>query len=94
MVTGAGGEHGSDEPSPSGRRRRAPISSYDVIPNGLRVSSSTPPGAWRGGVDAVAEEIRKRGPPGDDGDRRVPVGRQMEKSSRAPSRSSGVSTSS
>jgi NAD(P)-dependent dehydrogenase (short-subunit alcohol dehydrogenase family) len=60
MVTGAGGEHGlgraialrfADE--------GADLVLTDVVATGLRVSSATPPGAW-GGVDAVADDIRKR----------------------------------
>jgi NAD(P)-dependent dehydrogenase (short-subunit alcohol dehydrogenase family) len=61
MVTGAGGEHGLGRAI--ARRfadEGADLVLTDVIPTGLRVSSSTPPGDWRG-IDAVAEEIRKHG---------------------------------
>src|SRR5437867_11939425 len=61
MVTGAGGEHGLGRAI--ARRfadEGADLVLTDVIPTGLRVSSSRPRGAWRG-LDAVAEEIGKLG---------------------------------
>ena len=61
MVTGAGGEHGLGRAI--ARRfadEGADLMLTDVVPTGLRVSSSTPAGSWRG-IDAVAEEIRKQG---------------------------------
>lgn len=61
MVTGAGGEHGLGRAI--ARRfadEGADLVLTDVIQTGLRVSSSTPPGGWRG-LDAVAEEIGKLG---------------------------------
>jgi NAD(P)-dependent dehydrogenase (short-subunit alcohol dehydrogenase family) len=61
MVTGAGGEHGLGRAI--ARRfadEGADLVLTDVIPTGLRVSSSTPPGGWRG-LDVVAEEIGKQG---------------------------------
>jgi NAD(P)-dependent dehydrogenase (short-subunit alcohol dehydrogenase family) len=61
MVTGAGGEHGLGRAiAQRFADEGADLILTDVIATGLRVSSSTPPGAW-GGVDAVADEIRKRG---------------------------------
>ena len=61
MVTGAGGEHGFGRAI--ARRfaeEGADLVLTDVVATGLRVSSSTPPGGWRG-IEAVAEEIRKQG---------------------------------
>ena len=61
MVTGAGGEHGLGRAI--ARRfadEGADLVLTDVIPTGLRVSASMPPGGWRG-LDAVAEEIGKAG---------------------------------
>src|SRR5438067_2288825 len=61
MVTGAGGEHGLGRAI--ARRfaeEGADLVLTDVIPTGLRVSSALKPGAW-GGIEAVADEIRKRG---------------------------------
>ena len=61
MVTGAGGEHGLGRAI--ARRfaeEGADLALIDVAKTGLRVSSSTPPGGW-GGIEAVAEEIRKLG---------------------------------
>jgi NAD(P)-dependent dehydrogenase (short-subunit alcohol dehydrogenase family) len=61
MVTGAGGEHGLGRAI--ARRfadEGADLVLVDVAATGLRVSASTRPGDWRG-IDAVAEEIRKRG---------------------------------
>src|SRR2546425_431504 len=61
MVTGAGGEHGLGRAiAQRFADEGADLVLTDVIPTGLRVSAATPPGAW-GGVDAVADEIRKRG---------------------------------
>jgi NAD(P)-dependent dehydrogenase (short-subunit alcohol dehydrogenase family) len=61
MITGAGGEHGLGRAI--ARRfaeEGADLVLVDVAATGLRVSASTSPGGWRG-IDAVAEEIRKRG---------------------------------
>src|SRR6266403_144860 len=61
MVTGAGGEHGLGRAiAQRFADEGADLILTDVVPTGLRVSSSTPPGPWRG-LDAVAEEIGKRG---------------------------------
>ena len=61
MVTGAGGEHGLGRAiAQRFADEGADLVLTDVIPTGLRVSAATPPGAW-GSVDAVADEIRKRG---------------------------------
>jgi 3-oxoacyl-[acyl-carrier protein] reductase len=61
MVTGAGGEHGLGRAiAQRFADEGADLILTDVVATGLRVSSATPPGAW-GGVDAVADEIRKRG---------------------------------
>jgi NAD(P)-dependent dehydrogenase (short-subunit alcohol dehydrogenase family) len=61
MITGAGGEHGLGRAI--ARRfadEGADLFLVDVAPTGLRVSASTPAGDWRG-IEAVAEELRKRG---------------------------------
>jgi len=61
MITGAGGEHGLGRAI--ARRfadEGADLVLVDVAATGLRVGASTPAGAWRG-IEAVAEEIRKRG---------------------------------
>jgi NAD(P)-dependent dehydrogenase (short-subunit alcohol dehydrogenase family) len=66
MVTGAGGEHGLGRAiAQRFADEGADLILTDVISTGLRVSSTLKPGAW-GGIEAVADEIRKRGPPGDD----------------------------
>src|SRR5438093_13344752 len=61
MVTGAGGEHGLGRAI---ARRFAEAGAdlilTDVISTGLRVSPVLTPGAW-GGIEAVADEIRKLG---------------------------------
>jgi NAD(P)-dependent dehydrogenase (short-subunit alcohol dehydrogenase family) len=61
MITGAAGEHGLGRAI--ARRfadEGADLFLVDVAATGLRVGVSTPAGAWRG-IEAVAEEIRKRG---------------------------------
>src|SRR6266849_10170995 len=61
MVTGAGGEHGLGRAiAQRFADEGADLILTDVIPTGLRVSSALKPGAW-GGIEAVADEIRKRG---------------------------------
>ena len=61
MVTGAGGEHGLGRAiAQRFADEGADLVLTDVIPTGLRVASSLKPGAW-GGIEAVADEIRKRG---------------------------------
>src|SRR5262245_34777372 len=61
MITGAGGEHGLGRAI--ARRfadEGADVVLVDVAATGLRVSASTPPGAWRG-IEGVAEEVRGTG---------------------------------
>ena len=61
MITGAGGEHGLGRAI--ARRfaaEGADLFLVDVAATGLRVSASTPAGAWRG-IEAVADEIRAQG---------------------------------
>jgi NAD(P)-dependent dehydrogenase (short-subunit alcohol dehydrogenase family) len=61
MITGAGGEHGLGRAI--ARRfaaEGADLVLVDVVPTGLRVVPSTPPGEW-GGLEAVAAEVRKEG---------------------------------
>jgi NAD(P)-dependent dehydrogenase (short-subunit alcohol dehydrogenase family) len=61
MITGAGGEHGLGRAI--ARRfadEGADLVLVDVAPTGLRVSTSTAAGGWRG-IEAVAKEVRKRG---------------------------------
>src|SRR6266852_5493761 len=61
MVTGAGGEHGLGRAiAQRFADEGADLILTDVSPTGLRVSSVLKPGAW-GGIEAVADEIRKRG---------------------------------
>jgi NAD(P)-dependent dehydrogenase (short-subunit alcohol dehydrogenase family) len=60
MITGAGGEHGLGRAI--ARRfadEGADLVLVDVAPTGLRVGA-TPASGWRG-IDAVAEDVRKRG---------------------------------
>src|SRR2546427_9423302 len=61
MVTGAGGEHGLGRAiAQRFADEGADLILTDVVSTGLRVSSTLKPGAW-GGIEAVADEIRKRG---------------------------------
>jgi len=61
MVTGAGGEHGLGRAiAQRFADEGADLVLTDVISTGMRVSSALKPGAW-GGIEAVADEIRKRG---------------------------------
>jgi len=61
MVTGAGGEHGLGRAiAQRFADEGADLILTDVLSTGVRVSSALKPGAW-GGIEAVADEIRKRG---------------------------------
>jgi NAD(P)-dependent dehydrogenase (short-subunit alcohol dehydrogenase family) len=60
MITGAGGEHGLGRAiAQRFADEGADLILVDVAPTGLRVGA-TPASGWRG-IDAVAEEVRKRG---------------------------------